>query len=72
MAERLDQLLIVDGDNVAHVRGGPDDYQEVRAQLATAVIDHAARSGVEKITSLSRLTVSKSGTLAPGRREILR
>ena len=49
MAERLDQLLIVDGDNVAHVRGGPDDYQEVRAQLATAVIDHAARSGVETV-----------------------
>ena len=49
MAEQLDQLLIVDGDNVAHLRGGPDDYQEVRAELAAAVIDHAARSGIETV-----------------------
>jgi len=49
VAEQPDQLLIVDGDNVAHVRGGPDDYQEVRAELAAAVIDHAARSGVETV-----------------------
>jgi predicted RNA-binding protein with PIN domain len=49
VAEQLDQLLIVDGDNVAHLRGGPDEYQEVRAELAAAVIDHAARSGVETV-----------------------
>lgn len=49
MVEQPDPLLIVDGDNVAHVRGGPDDYQEVRAELAAAVIDHAARSGIETV-----------------------
>jgi predicted RNA-binding protein with PIN domain len=49
VADQPEPLLIVDGDNVAHVRGGPDDYQEVRAELAAAVIDHAARSGVETV-----------------------
>jgi predicted RNA-binding protein with PIN domain len=49
VVEQPDPLLIVDGDNVAHVRGGPDDYQEVRAELAAAVIDHAARSGIETV-----------------------
>jgi predicted RNA-binding protein with PIN domain len=49
VADQPDPLLIVDGDNVAHVRGGPDDYQEVRAQLAAASIDHAARSGIETV-----------------------
>jgi predicted RNA-binding protein with PIN domain len=49
VGEQPDPLLIVDGDNVAHVRGGPDGYQEVRAELAAAVIDHAARSGIETV-----------------------
>jgi predicted RNA-binding protein with PIN domain len=49
VVEQPDPLLIVDGDNVAHVRGGPDDYQEVRAELAAAVIDHSARSGIETV-----------------------
>ncbi len=45
MAERP-QLWIVDGDNVAHVRGGSERYEQVRAGLVTAVVDHAARSGI--------------------------
>ncbi len=49
MAEQPAPLLIVDGDNVAHVRGGPDDYQQVRAELVAAAIDHAARSGIETV-----------------------
>lgn len=43
------QLWIVDGDNVAHVRGGADRYEEVRAGLVAAVVDHAARAGVEVV-----------------------
>jgi predicted RNA-binding protein with PIN domain len=49
VAEPGEPLLIVDGDNVAHLRGGPDDYQQVRAALVTASIDHAARSGIETV-----------------------
>jgi predicted RNA-binding protein with PIN domain len=43
------QLWIVDGDNVAHVRGGSERYEEVRAGLVTAVVDHAARSGISVV-----------------------
>ncbi|MDX6548980.1 MAG: YacP-like domain, partial [Gaiellales bacterium] len=49
MGELPPPLVIVDGDNVAHVRGGPDAYQQVRAELVAAVIDHAARSGTETV-----------------------
>jgi predicted RNA-binding protein with PIN domain len=49
VAEQPDPLMIVDGDNVAHVRGGPENYQEVRAELAAAVVDHAARFGIETV-----------------------
>jgi len=49
MADAPQPLVIVDGDNIAHVRGGGDDYERVRAQLVTAVVDHAARSGVETV-----------------------
>ncbi len=49
MADRPDPLVIVDGDNVAHLRGGQDDYQQVRAELVAAVIDRAARSGDETV-----------------------
>lgn len=49
MAELPPPLVIVDGDNVAHVRGGPEEYQLVRAELVAAVIDHAARSGTETV-----------------------
>jgi predicted RNA-binding protein with PIN domain len=42
-------LWIVDGDNVAHVRGGADDYEQVRAGLVTAAVDHAARSGISVV-----------------------
>jgi predicted RNA-binding protein with PIN domain len=45
----LPQLWIVDGDNVAHVRGGADRYEEVRAGLVAAVVDHAARSGLKVV-----------------------
>jgi predicted RNA-binding protein with PIN domain len=46
VADERPQLWIVDGDNVAHVRGGSDRYEEVRADLLAAVVDHSARSGV--------------------------
>ena len=46
MADGSPALWIVDGDNVAHVRGGSDSYEEVRAGLVAAVVDHAARSGL--------------------------
>jgi predicted RNA-binding protein with PIN domain len=40
---------VVDGDNVAHVRGGSENYEQVRADLVAAVVDHAARSGIETV-----------------------
>ncbi|MDX6592234.1 MAG: YacP-like domain [Gaiellales bacterium] len=40
-------LFIVDGDNVAHVHGGREEYERVRAELVTAVVDHASRSGID-------------------------
>jgi len=46
VADEQPILWIVDGDNVAHVRGGADDYEQVRAGLAAAVVDHAARAGI--------------------------
>ena len=49
MADQRPALWIVDGDNVAHVRGGSDRYEEVRAGLVAAVVDHAARSGVSVV-----------------------
>jgi predicted RNA-binding protein with PIN domain len=49
VADERPQLWIVDGDNVAHVRGGSDRYEEVRASLLAAVVDHAARSGVSVV-----------------------
>ena len=42
-------LVIVDGDNVAHVRGGGDDYEQVRAELVAAVVDHADRAGTDTV-----------------------
>jgi predicted RNA-binding protein with PIN domain len=49
VADGPQPLWIVDGDNVAHVRGGPDAYEQVREQLVAAVVDHAARSGIETV-----------------------
>jgi predicted RNA-binding protein with PIN domain len=42
-------LWIVDGDNVAHMRGGSDAYERVRAELVAAAVDHAARSGTDTV-----------------------
>jgi predicted RNA-binding protein with PIN domain len=42
-------LVIVDGDNVAHVRGGGEDYEQVRAELVAAVVDHANRAGTDTV-----------------------
>jgi predicted RNA-binding protein with PIN domain len=70
VADRPAPLVIVDGDNVAHLRGGPDDYQQVRADLVAAVIDRAARTGVETVLvfdghgrdrTLSRARISYAG-----------
>ena len=47
MAEARTPLWVIDGDNVAHVRGGSEQYERVRAELVAAVVDHAARSGAE-------------------------
>jgi predicted RNA-binding protein with PIN domain len=49
VAEPAAELWIVDGDNVAHVRGGADRYEQVRADLVAAVVDHAARAGIETV-----------------------
>ena len=49
MAEARAPLWVVDGDNVAHVRGGSEGYERVRAELVAAVIDHAARSGTDTV-----------------------
>jgi predicted RNA-binding protein with PIN domain len=64
-------LWIVDGDNVAHVRGGADRYEQVRADLVAAVVDHAARAGTETVLvfdghgrdrSVGRTTIRFAGT----------
>jgi len=39
----------VDGDNVAHVRGGSESYERVRGGLVAAVVDHASRTGTETV-----------------------
>jgi predicted RNA-binding protein with PIN domain len=49
VAEGLPPLVIVDGDNVAHVRGGGEDYEQVRADLVAAVVDHANRAGTDTV-----------------------
>ena len=49
MAEGREPLWVVDGDNVAHVRGGSEEYERVRADLVAAVVDHAARSGTDTV-----------------------
>jgi len=49
MAEARPPMWVVDGDNVAHVRGGSEEYERVRAELVAAVIDHAARSGTDTV-----------------------
>ena len=49
MAEPRTPLWVIDGDNVAHVRGGSEEYERVRAELVAAVVDHAARSGAETV-----------------------
>jgi predicted RNA-binding protein with PIN domain len=49
MVDNAVPLWVVDGDNVAHLRGGGDDYEQVRADLVTAVVDHAARTGIETV-----------------------
>jgi predicted RNA-binding protein with PIN domain len=49
VAERGPELWIVDGDNVAHVRGGSELYEQVRADLVASVVDHAARTGIETV-----------------------
>ena len=49
VAEARAPLWVVDGDNVAHVRGGSEEYERVRAELVAAVVDHAARSGAETV-----------------------
>lgn len=63
-------LFIVDGDNVAHVRGGSDDYERVRAGLVAAILDHASRSGIETLVvfdgagqsrTIGRLSIRHAG-----------
>ena len=49
VAEARAPLWVVDGDNVAHGRGGSEEYERVRAELVAAVVDHAARSGAETV-----------------------
>jgi len=49
VAEARTPLWVIDGDNVAHVRGGSEEYERVRAELVAAVVDHAARSGAETV-----------------------
>ena len=49
VAEARAPLWVIDGDNVAHVRGGSEEYERVRAELVAAVVDHAARSGAETV-----------------------
>jgi predicted RNA-binding protein with PIN domain len=70
VADPRPPLVIVDGDNVAHVRGGGDDYEQVRAELVAAVVDHANRSGVDTVLvfdghgrdrSLGRVAVRHAG-----------
>jgi len=69
MAEQPEPLWVVDGDNVAHLRGGSDEYDRVRADLIAAVVDQAARSGTDTVLvfdghgsdrSLGRTTVRYS------------
>jgi predicted RNA-binding protein with PIN domain len=71
VADPVPTLWIVDGDNVAHLRGGPERYEQVRADLVTAVIDHAARSGIETVLvfdghgrdrAIGRATVRHAGS----------
>ena len=71
MAEARTPLWVIDGDNVAHVRGGSEEYERVRAELVAAVVDHAARSGAETVlvfdghgrdSKLGATTVRYAGT----------
>jgi predicted RNA-binding protein with PIN domain len=49
VADGPQPLWIVDGDNVAHVRGGPDAYEWGRSRLVAAVSHHAPRSGIQTV-----------------------
>jgi predicted RNA-binding protein with PIN domain len=71
VAEARTPLWVIDGDNVAHVRGGSEEYERVRAELVAAVVDHAARSGAETVlvfdghgreSKLGATTVRYAGT----------
>jgi predicted RNA-binding protein with PIN domain len=71
VAEARAPLWVIDGDNVAHVRGGSPQYERVRAELVAAVVDHAARSGAETVlvfdghgrdSKLGATTVRYAGT----------
>ena len=43
------ELYIVDGDNVAHVRGGGPDYARTREQLVGDVAGFAAEAGIDVV-----------------------
>ncbi len=45
-------LWIIDGDNVAHRRGGGVEYAQVREELVGAVAGHMARGGWDAILVL--------------------
>ncbi len=47
-----DPVWIVDGDNLAHLRGQTDDYQRAREQLVADTAGWAARSGVRAVVVL--------------------
>ena len=43
------ELFILDGDNVAHVRGAGSDYVRVREQLVGDVAGFASESGIDVV-----------------------
>ena len=56
------ELYILDGDNVAHVRGAGSDYVRVREQLVGDVAGFASESGIDVV-----LVFDGDGTGPPDR-----
>jgi predicted RNA-binding protein with PIN domain len=65
-----DELYILDGDNVAHVRGAGSDYARAREQLVGDVAGFASEAGIDVVLvfdgqgggrTLGRLQVVHSG-----------
>ena len=44
-----DDLFILDGDNVAHVRGAGSDYPRAREQLVADVAGYASEAGIDVV-----------------------